>query len=517
MTTSYRTPVLDTFCWQPSVITKGTLTPPGSPTKGDRYIIGGTGVGGWTGHDQAITYWDGAAWQFNTPAPGWITWVTDEGYFYVFSGGIWFYLIPWIAHHLFGGNSTTQRGSIPFQSDLNVTSRLLPNTTTTKKFLRMTGDGTNGADPAWDIVHDPVTVNAPIALATQALSLVNNAGAPGTITAFDIGALANSDTVIPTSKAVTTALAGIGGVSEAELDVLRDNEILLAWQLAIHAGLALFNLEDGVTDEFEDETGVNTGACVNQSYNSIDDYYYPTGGEYGSDILTGGTATASDYFGSQTPNLAVDNNEATYWWTSLAPSQWWKYDLGAGVTKTVTKLRMKSYSERAKDFTLAGSNNDAAWTDIYTGQHTNDDNWQDFTFANTTAYRYYRITFSSVWSSTPGIYEIEMIESLAYNNMTLVSNNKEAEAQPTTGRFMALVEPVDALTLNTDIKGWISEDNGSNFDQVTLTDEGYFDATKKIYAANVTLTNRSDKTMVEKITTLNNKNLKVHAWAMMWR
>jgi hypothetical protein len=39
---------------------------------------------------------------------------------------------------------------------------------------------------------------------------VNNAGSPGTITAIDIGALANSDTVVPTSKAVTTAIAGFG-------------------------------------------------------------------------------------------------------------------------------------------------------------------------------------------------------------------------------------------------------------------------------------------------------------------
>jgi hypothetical protein len=39
------------------------------------------------------------------------------------------------------------------------------------------------------------------------ISLVNNAGTPATITAFDTGALANTDTVIPTAKAVTTALS----------------------------------------------------------------------------------------------------------------------------------------------------------------------------------------------------------------------------------------------------------------------------------------------------------------------
>ena len=39
------------------------------------------------------------------------------------------------------------------------------------------------------------------------VSIVNNAVSPATITAFDIGALANTDTVIPTAKAVTTALS----------------------------------------------------------------------------------------------------------------------------------------------------------------------------------------------------------------------------------------------------------------------------------------------------------------------
>jgi hypothetical protein len=102
------------------------------------------------------------------------------------------------------------------------------------------------------------------------------------------------------------------------------------------------------------------------------------------------------------------------------------------------------------------------------------------------------------------------------NNMTLISNSKEAEVKPTNGRFLALVEPVDSITINTDVKGYISTNDGTNYDEVTLTDEGYFDTTKKVYSGNVTLTDRSDKTMRQKLTTLNNKNLKVHAWSMLW-
>ena len=63
--------------------------------------------------------------------------------------------------NLAGGNNTTLLGSLPYQSNSNITSLLSPNTTTTKKFLRMTGDGVNGAAPAWDtiVAGDVPTLN----------------------------------------------------------------------------------------------------------------------------------------------------------------------------------------------------------------------------------------------------------------------------------------------------------------------------------------------------------------------
>lgn len=56
------------------------------------------------------------------------------------------------ATNIAGGNNTTQLGDIPYQSDTDTTTLLTPNTTTTKKFLTQTGDGTNGAAPAWGTI-----------------------------------------------------------------------------------------------------------------------------------------------------------------------------------------------------------------------------------------------------------------------------------------------------------------------------------------------------------------------------
>jgi hypothetical protein len=56
------------------------------------------------------------------------------------------------SNNIVGGNSTTLKGSIPYQNDTDTTLLLAPNTTTTHKFLKQTGDGVNGIAPAWDVL-----------------------------------------------------------------------------------------------------------------------------------------------------------------------------------------------------------------------------------------------------------------------------------------------------------------------------------------------------------------------------
>jgi hypothetical protein len=56
------------------------------------------------------------------------------------------------AANLVGGNNTTLLGSVHYQSAANVTTQLAPNTTTNKRFLTQTGDGTNGAAPGWNAI-----------------------------------------------------------------------------------------------------------------------------------------------------------------------------------------------------------------------------------------------------------------------------------------------------------------------------------------------------------------------------
>ena len=90
----YRVADLDAFPWQGQIIDRDLSSPPGSPAKGDRYIIKATGTGAWAGHDNAITYYSGSAWVFIAPIEGLVCWIKDEDLFIRHNGSTWDVLIP---------------------------------------------------------------------------------------------------------------------------------------------------------------------------------------------------------------------------------------------------------------------------------------------------------------------------------------------------------------------------------------------------------------------------------------
>ena len=86
--TRFRTPVLETFSFQPPV--KDFLTtPPVAPLPGDRYIVAAPGVGIWSGHEQEIAWWYGMAWQYDVPAVGWVANRTAGNTLYKYDGAAW--------------------------------------------------------------------------------------------------------------------------------------------------------------------------------------------------------------------------------------------------------------------------------------------------------------------------------------------------------------------------------------------------------------------------------------------
>ena len=70
--------------------------------------------------------------------------------------------------------------------------------------------------------------------------------------------------------------------------------------------------------------------------------------------------------------------------------------------------------------------------------------------------------------------------------------------------------------MNTDLKAWASNDDGANWHQGTLSEEGDYDSSKRILVADFDVSAQTDTDMVYKVTTHNNKDLKIHKTALRW-
>lgn len=110
---------------------------------------------------------------------------------------------------------------------------------------------------------------------------------------------------------------------------------------------------------------------------------------YSSDLLTGGTASGQN--DSANAYLACDDNTGTMW-SAAPPNNWWQYDFGSA--KVITKFGAWTGNDGNSymtNFYLAGSNDGTNFTSFYSGTSTLVQQWDWFTFTNTTAYRYFRV------------------------------------------------------------------------------------------------------------------------------
>jgi hypothetical protein len=266
---------------------------------------------------------------------------------------------------------------------------------------------------------------------------------------------------------------------------------------------------------------------------------------YATPVMTGFTspsgvvATSGDYTTWYAWKV-FDQNTTTDWYGTHSGTIWpaWiSYDFGVG--KQINKFRYfgaNLYSPM--DFTFAGSNNNTDWTTLYTGTNVADPGnaWTSyFTFSNSTSYRYYRFHITAKWQSAyVSIYELHMVErikteaaptftkaTINYDTdviaLDLRSNSWEASVNDPTAAYCVLaVEPVDAITPNTDLLAYASIDNGAHYEQITLESTPFREIGAHDYIRGdlTGITARTDKTIRIKVTTANSKALKLHAWAI---
>ena len=119
-------------------------------------------------------------------------------------------------------------------------------------------------------------------------------------------------------------------------------------------------------------------------------------------------------------------------------------------------------------------------------------------------------------------YATAAFETIA--NLTLQSTDTTAAAVPTKADMIILMEDsTGTATINTDIKGFVSRDSGSNFTEGTLVNEGSWGTNKKILAFHdLDISGQpSGTSMCYKITTHNqsagSKQTHIHATSIGWK
>ena len=184
-----------------------------------------------------------------------------------------------------------------------------------------------------------------------------------------------------------------GTVNAGAENTVKDNIALNGFRIAVNGSLTQFAMIDGILDEFEDETAVDTGGSTNETYNATLDLYNNKGASeqavaqgagtaIGDMTENGGLAAAFDSTTSQTFVNSATKTGAS----GIVGKDW-----GAGVTKLIDKF--KAYGPSTEGFfdsasptdcvlKLEGSQNNSTWTMLFTSPNFTDSNGLSKTYTH---------------------------------------------------------------------------------------------------------------------------------------
>ena len=284
-----------------------------------------------------------------------------------------------------------------------------------------------------------------------------------------------------------------------------------------------------------------TALSANVTYDAAGDYYHnPAGGQYSlltnidGAVYSHSSTHPGDYGGANAFNGDGDTSR----WASNAgtSSGYIQIDLGAGNEQTLVKIIMTTGAggnqQGTDGFTFQGSNDGSSYTTLYTmGNGTSVAVFGSgtglatvpFTFTNTTAYRYYKCNVTQV--GIPGARSIASIHELeGYGavtdpaSMTIVSKTFTAQTAPSEASLVLLHQPVDSVTLNTDVLAYISRDGGTTYTQGTLASGGEYSTGINILTINGLdiSAQPSGTNMKYKIVTANTKEQRFHGSWLQW-
>ena len=244
----------------------------------------------------------------------------------------------------------------------------------------------------------------------------------------------------------------------------------------------------------------------------------------GNMTINGGLAAAFDGETSETDSTSARGPGSTG--TTYIGKDW-----GSGITRTLTGFKLYGTSDRG-----VFSDGDYSGTVYLEGSSDNfssdinslgsvgftDSNsviiekTSGLTTAN--AYRYHRLKIVRSGGTGENLAaEAEFFEGVSGAvDVTVDSTTTTAEAQPDSAFLVVWQEGVAPVTLNSDLKGWVSRDGGATYTQVALTEEANL-ANGRVLTGNADISAQPAGTSMRwRLSTHNGKGMKFHAVSNQW-
>ncbi len=332
--------------------------------------------------------------------------------------------------------------------------------------------------------------------ATEIASTIDLSSKTVTLAAGEISASEMATTLDLSGKTVTLPAASVTAhVTQTDTTPLEDDIALLGFKVAANGSLAKYDLMDQTVDVFESEAGIDTSSSSNEIYDSTGKYYCSVG--LGSNTLltqpvTGSPVNSGDWSvgGFSLYSTACFDSATTgsncFLCDGIGAGAYLGIDWGEGVTRRITQI---GWFNQGTMYCLFGevhwSNDGTTWTTITPatgagGNPTSTPNSRNYSslFNNTGSTvkaRYWRMVKTNgatngAWGSSVQWYETPDDVS---ETLSLVSNATTARSEPTTGDMvMTYSNAYGTASLNVDLIGSISRDNGTTYTAGTLLDRG---------------------------------------------
>lgn len=238
-----------------------------------------------------------------------------------------------------------------------------------------------------------------------------------------------------------------------------------------------------------------------------------------------------------------DSYGAAHRWLSEAnqTTGWIRYDFGPDNRQVINKYRWRTFEVDSSAvpgaWQFQGSDDGSSWTTLHEGSNTLNtaNTWMGwFEFSNATFYRYYRmnITANRGHPQYLSFDELEMVKaqsvatptfsSVTFNHnvdavpLMLTARSWEASADDPDDAYCVIeLEQVDSVTPNTDIRAFVTINDGANWEQITLENQAFRKIGSReflrgdIYGINA----RIDRRIRFRFESHNQKTLKIHAIA----